>query len=207
MAFLQVALLSLGTLFSVMMRFTTLPVLMEDLKERRPVHSVLQTLIGSHVAHLLWIVYCVQIWDADFAIPNIVLAVMTLGFAGFVVAIARIQAGSAFRYAIAVPLVLLVLWRTFPAVLTGVCAGVLQQFEVRPAWERISSMLKTQQTTPVETMLSALGTFKCLAWVALGFLKADYCILATFAAGLAVHGSSLALSKLYSTPQKPARRA
>lgn len=194
MAILQVLSLAFGTLFSMMLRVNTLPSIIEDLKAGKPQTRTLQHFLGCHLACLLWIVYSVQIWDADFAIPNIVLGVLTFGFAAVIHTLSRTQASASMRYALLVPVVMLVTWRAFPAVLTALCAAALQMAEFMPVLDHVNKVQKTKATEPKDKGLIVLGLLRCAAWGCFGLLKTDYCIAAAFVAGFAINAIDLVVT-------------
>jgi len=187
MAFLQVLELAFGTLFSLMQRVNTLPSILEDLKSGKSQTRTLQVFLCCHLACLLWLVYSTQIWDSDFAIPNIVLAALTFGFAGLIHALSRTQASASMRYALLVPVALLVIWRAFPAVLTGMCAALLQLAEFIPVVDHIKKAQKEREIDSKDRGQIAFGLLRCAAWGSFGLMKADYCIVAAFAAGFAAN--------------------
>ena len=187
MAFLQVVALAFGTLFSLMQRVNSLPGILEDLKSGKPQTRTLQVFLICHLACLLWLVYSLQIWDADFAIPNVILAVLTFGFAGLIHVLSRTQASASMRYALLVPVALLVVWRAVPAVLTGLCAALLQLGEFVPVIDHIQTVQKVKETAPKDKGQILLGLLRCVAWGSFGLMKADYCIVAAFAAGFAAN--------------------
>jgi len=194
MAFLQVLTLAFGTLFSLMQRINSLPSLLEDLKAGKSLVRSLQVLLACHLACLLWLVYSLQIWDADFAIPNIVLGVLTFGFAGLIHALGGTQGSASMKYALLVPVVMLVLWRAFPAPLTGLCAALLQLAEFVPVLDHVDQVRKAKEIDGKDKGQIGLGLLRCAAWGCFGLLKADYCIVAAFAAGFAAYSVDFAVS-------------
>lgn len=187
MAFLQVLFLALGTVFSLMHRVSSLPSLMQDLKTDTAHTRALQHYLGCHLACWLWSIHSLQTWDSEFALPNVILGVLTLGFAGLIHAWTRTQASASIRYVLLIPVVMLVVWKAFPVTLTAICAATMQLCEFLPGFDHIVKVSKTQEIDRRDTGMSVMGLLRCIAWGCYGLLKTEYCIVTVFAAGCAVN--------------------
>jgi uncharacterized protein with PQ loop repeat len=177
-----------------MQRINSLPSILEDLKASKSQTRTQQMFLACHLACLLWLIYCLQIWDSDFAIPNIVLAVLNFAFAGLIHALGRTQASASMKYALLVPVVMLVIWRAFPAALTGLCAATLQLAEFVPVIDHVNKVQKAKEIEGKDKGQIGLGLLRCAAWGSFGLMKADYCIVAAFAAGFAANAVDFVVS-------------
>ena len=202
MAFVPVAVLTLGAFLSVVLHFSDLPGLLEALKRDRPLQLRYRTLLGSHLSHLLWVVYGLAVWDSDFAIPNILLAAITLGYLWLMHTMTVTQAKASVRYAFAVPIVLLVLWRSMPSWVVGSLAGIVGLSACLPAIRRIKETVQSQNTVERDMPKLALFCLRNLCWVALGLLKHDPCILLSFLIQACITFADFFLALIGRTQQK-----
>lgn len=191
MAVIQSILLTFGTFIGVMWFFAQLPDVISKWHSKELEKTKREWLFLMHFAPLLWVLYSVQKWDYDWFIPSLLQAFVSLGHLALVYALLHVQTKLVARYALTVPLVLLVLWRACPLALTGAAAAVLQ-IVAQTAYIRMLADLRASAGSSENSKYSCLmQALQVLVWTIHGYLNSDYFIASAFAVSVLLTTSEL----------------